>query len=194
MKEFNKKQTEEMYQKWSDGTTVTQLKKENNLSKESIYKRFGRLRKHKENSNAVTGVETYSQDCIDGDTSNIVIDETNAYSDANENIDTVENYRDDNEDCKVSTIQSGQDTEEYETTTEEENTSIAKTGFVDGRIVASVIIAILLGIVIGLYWSQIWSTLKGIKSKIQEKIITMNEKHLVSEYDDNPYCEEPIEY
>jgi len=41
MKEFNKKLIEEMYQKWSDGTTVAQLEKETNLSKESIYKWFG---------------------------------------------------------------------------------------------------------------------------------------------------------
>jgi len=36
-------------------------------------------------------------------------------------------------------------------------------------------------------------TLKGTKSKIQKKIIYMNEEYPVSEYD-NPYCEQPIEY
>lgn len=87
---------------------------------------------------------------------------------------------------------SEQGIEEYETTTEE-NSNVAKTGFVDGRIVASVIIIIFLGIVIGLYGPQIWSTLKGIKSKIQDKITYVHEKYPVSKYD-NPYSEEPIEY
>jgi hypothetical protein len=193
MKEFNKKLTEDMYQKWNDGTTIAQLEKENNLSKESIYKRFGRLRKYQENNNAAIDVETYSQDYTDENASDIVIEETIADSDVNENVHTAENYRDDDVDYKVSTIPFKQDTEEYKTATEEEeNTRIVKTGFVDGRIAAGVIIVIFLGIVIGLYGPQIWSTLKGIKSKMREKIINMHEKHLVSEYDYNSYYEEPI--
>jgi hypothetical protein len=150
------------------------------------------LRKHKEKNNVAIDVETYSQDHTDGDTSGIVIEETNTDIDINKNINTVENYRDDDDvDYKVSTMTSEQYPEEYEIATEEDSTSITKTGFVDGRIVASVIIVIFLGIVIGLYGPQIWSTLKGIKSKMREKIINMYEKHLVSEYDDS-YYEEPI--
>ncbi len=52
-----------------------------------------------------------------------------------------------------------------------------------------VIIVIFLGVMIGLYGPQILDTLKGIKSKIQEKITNMNEKHTVLEYDDNSFVE-----
>jgi len=34
-----------MYQKWVNGTKISQLQQETDLSKEAIYKRFGRLRK-----------------------------------------------------------------------------------------------------------------------------------------------------
>jgi len=62
------------------------------------------LRRHKENTNSAIDVEVHSQDDIDEFTSDIVVEETNAGSDTNENVNTVENYRDDNEDCKVSTV------------------------------------------------------------------------------------------
>jgi hypothetical protein len=191
MKEFNKKLTEEMYQKWNDGTTVAQLEKETNLSKESIYKRFGRLQKYKDNGNVTIDVELHVQDHTDEDTSSIVSEESNADVDANENIHTASNHIDD--EYKISTMPSVQDTKEYEITIEED-TDISKTEFVDGRIVAGVIIIILLGIIIGLYGPQIWSALKGIKSKMREKIINKHGKHPISEYDGNPYGVEPAMY
>ncbi|MDH3764920.1 MAG: hypothetical protein OER82_03825 [Nitrosopumilus sp.] len=195
MKEFNKKLTEEMYQKWNDGTTVAQLEKETNLSKESIYKRFGRLRKHKDDDNVTIDVESHVQDRTDADTSSIVSEEINADMDADENICTVSNYIDADEGYKISTMPSEQETEECEAAATEEDSDISKTGFVDGRIVTSVIIVIILGIIIGLYGPQIWSMLKGIKSKmIGEKIINNHEKYPVSECDDNSYCVDPTGY
>jgi len=188
MKEYNKKLTEEMYQKWNDGTTVAQLEKETNLSKESIYKRFGRLRKHKDDGNAIVDVESYVQDRTDTDTLSIMYEETIADIDANENIHNVSNHIDDK--YKISTM-SSEKTEECQTAIKD--TDISKTGFVDGRIVAGIIIVILVGIIIGLYGPQIWSALKGIKSKMREKIINKHE-YSVSEHDGNLYRVEPAGY
>ena len=175
-----------MYQKWNDGTTVAQLEKETNLSKESIYKRFGRLRKHKDDGNVTVVVESHVQDRTDTDTPSIMSEETNADIDTNENIHTVSNHIDD--EYKISTMSSEQETKECQTAIKD--TDISKTGFVDGRIVAGVIIVILFGIIIGLYGPQIWSALKGIKSKMREKITGNHERHLVSEYDNSSYCVE----
>ena len=57
MKEYNKKLTEEMHQRWLEGTKVRQLQEENNLSREAIYKRFARLRQE----NAQDDVEEVSE-------------------------------------------------------------------------------------------------------------------------------------
>ena len=181
-----------MYQKWNDGTTVAQLEKETHLSKESIYKRFGRLQKHKDNGNVTIDVESHVHDCTDANMSGIVSEETNTDVDANEGIPTVSNYIDADDEYKISIMPSEQETEGCEKATED--TDISKTGFVDGRIVASVIIVIILGIVIGLYGPQIWSALKGIKSKMREKIINKHGKYPVSEHDDNLYCIESAGY
>ncbi len=57
MKEYNKKLTEEMHQRWLEGTKINQLQEENNLSRDAIYKRFARLRQE----NAQEDVEEVSK-------------------------------------------------------------------------------------------------------------------------------------
>ena len=59
MKEHNKKLTEEMHQRWLEGTKIRQLQEETNLSRDAIYKRFARLRQEnaQEDIEEVSGVE-----------------------------------------------------------------------------------------------------------------------------------------
>ena len=57
MKEYNKKLTEEMHQRWLEGTKISQLQEENNLSRDAIYKRFARLRQE----NAQEDIEEISE-------------------------------------------------------------------------------------------------------------------------------------
>ena len=66
MKEYNKKLTEEMHQRWLEGTKVSQLQEENNLSRDAIYKRFARLRQEnaQEDAEEVSKVEENDNEVV----------------------------------------------------------------------------------------------------------------------------------
>ena len=68
MKDYNKKLTEEMHQRWLDGIKVSQLQEENNLSRDAIYKRFARLRQE----NAQEDVEEVSEEIEEKDNEVVV--------------------------------------------------------------------------------------------------------------------------
>ena len=88
MKEYNKKLTEDMYQKWLNGTKVSQLQEENNLGRDAIYKRFARLRQE----NAQEDVEEVSE--IDENDNEVVVHNFTAADnefDSNDNDDMMPN-------------------------------------------------------------------------------------------------------
>ena len=166
MKEFIKRFTEEMYEKWKYVTTIEQLEKETNLRKDAIYKRFGRLRKEQTQNNII-------RDAKNADTPAIVIDTDDAIEDtirdgvvANMVMNDENTYnREEN-----FLTQSEYENENHETVSSIQNIDTAKTGFVTGRTVAYVAFAIVLSVLLILYWPQISNVLKTMASKIHDKI------------------------
>jgi len=161
MKEYNKKLTEEMYQKWNDGTTIEQLEKETNLRKDAIYKRFGRLRKEQTQSNVICDAKNTDTSVIEIDTDDTV-DVIGDCVDANIVVD------DENADNQEEIIltQSEYENENQETVSSIQTIDTVKTGFLTGRTVAYITFTIVLSILVILYWPQILNALKMIASKM----------------------------
>lgn len=166
MKEFNKKLTEDMYQKWNNGTTIEQLEKETNLRKDAIYKRFGRLRKERTQNDIRCDTQNADTLATETDTGNAADGTIRDCIDANMIVDN-ENIYNREEDILT---QSECENENQEAVSSTQNMHTKKTGFVTGRTVTYVTFAILLSILVILYWPQISNALKTIASKIRNNV------------------------
>ena len=166
MKEFNKRLTEDMYQKWNDGATIEQLEKETNLRKDAIYKRFGRLRKEQTQNDIRCDTQNADISVTETDTDDAANDTIRDCIDANMIID---NKSSDNQEEDILT-QSEYENENQETVSSIQTIGTAKTGFLTGRTVAYIAFAIVLSMLVILYWPQISDALKTIASKIRNNV------------------------
>ena len=135
MKEYNKKLTEEMHQKWLEGTKIRQLQEENNLSRDAIYKRFARLRQE----NAQEVVEVYPVEEKDND----VVDDPSAVAD-NE-VDSKDNNGDMMPSANADIL-------------------VPKLGN-DSNAILYAVVGIGLAIVLVFYGPKIWNTLKKLRRR-----------------------------
>jgi len=156
MKEYNKKLTKEMHQKWIDGTKIAQLEKEYDLSKDAIYKRLNRLQKENTQNITVSNVrasEIPEMDYDSGDVTNETHSST--YDGTCEEIIAEQEFQNNN-DCTVPSNNHAN--------------TVNKTGFVSGRTIGYIGIAIVLSLAVVFWWPQISSTLKSTYAKIHDKI------------------------
>lgn len=166
-----------MYQKWVDGTKISQLQQETDLSKDAIYKRFGRLRKENTQDDNVTSNQ---------DTEIAMADIEIEYVDKDITNEDLNDYDNNSFEEEIDTETNGYNYELMPTTNQTKDP--IKTDFVSGLTVAYIAIAVVSLVAVIFWWPQISDELKTVASKIRNKITdTAEEQYTLPQKDGSIY-------